>query len=168
MPMLQELPASRQEDGRKALQPEAVQSRSCLRENINRSLCYGNNYEPTNIKIMKFYIRGVMAKVSEPEVLRSGTTVQHCLIQHEFNQEPKFNKYMTFDIFGADRIQQMALREQEEVELALNINVQIGTGGRYFNNIIAFAVERDKHNFHYYENNRQRVAVTPNAVHDDR
>lgn len=112
---------------------------------------------------MRIYFRGVLASVGDVETLKNGTKVQHCLLQHEFNEDPKWNKYIAFEVFGEERIQQLALQPQEEVEVALSVNAQMGTGGRYFNNIIAFGVERNKRNFHYYEAPKQRVAVVPTA-----
>ena len=117
---------------------------------------------------MKIYLRGVILSVSEPEIVgQNGTRIQHCVIQHEFNQEVRYNKYAFFDVIG-DRIEQLALKPQDDVELAIDLNARMGNAGRWFNSLTAFGVERDKKKFHYYENNKQRVAVMPQTNEDSR
>lgn len=112
---------------------------------------------------MIIYLRGTILSVSEPETVGSqGTKIQHVVMQHAWDESGKYNKYAVMDILGEDRIKSMALKPQEEVEMAIDINARMGNEGRYFNSLTAFAVERDKKKFHYYENNRQRVAVMPN------
>lgn len=111
---------------------------------------------------MKIYLRGVILSVSEPEIVgQNQVRIQHCVIQHEFNQEARYNKYAMFDVIG-DRIEQLNLKPQDDVELAIDINARMGNAGRWFNSLTAFGVERDKKKYHYYENNKQRVAVMPN------
>ena len=112
---------------------------------------------------MIVYLRGTILSVSDPETVGSqGTKIQRVVIQHAWNENGKYNKYAMVDILGEDKIKNMALKPQEEVEMAIDINARMGTGGRWFNSITAFAVERNKKKFHFYENNRQRDAVVPN------
>ena len=112
---------------------------------------------------MKIYLRGVILSVGQVELVgQNQVRIQHCVIQHEFAQEPKYNKYAMFDVIG-DRIEQLQLKPQEDVELAIDLNARQGNAGRWFNSLTAYAVERDKRKYHYYENNRQRVAVMPQA-----
>ena len=111
---------------------------------------------------MKIYLKGVILSVGPVELVgQNQVKIQHCVVQHEFNQnEPRYNKYAMFDVIG-DRIEQLNLKPQEDVELSIDLNAKQGNGGRWFNSLTAYAVERDKKKWHFYENNRQRVAVLP-------
>ena len=114
---------------------------------------------------MIVYLRGTVLSVTEPEIIGSqGTKIQHVVVQHSWNDNAKYNKYACVDILGEERIKNMAIKPQEEVELAIDINARMGNAGRWFNSITAFSVERDKKNFHFYENNKQRVAVVPSLT----
>lgn len=115
---------------------------------------------------MRIYLRGVILSVGQIEMVgQNQVSIQHCVIQHEFNQnDAKYNKYATFEVFGADRIKQMDLKPQEEVELAIDLNARMGSAGRWFNSLTAYAVERDKKKWRYYQDNRQRVAVQPTPI----
>ena len=114
---------------------------------------------------MKIYLKGVILSVGQVELVgQNQVRIQHCVIQHEFNQsDPKYNKYAMFDVIG-DRIEKLALKPQEDVELAIDLNARMGSAGRWFNSLTAYAVERDKKKWHYYQDNRQRVAVAPENV----
>jgi len=103
-----------------------------------------------------------MLSVSEPcRIKNTDLIVQNCVMQHEFNQDPKYNKWAVFEILGEDRIKQMALKPQEEVEVSIDLNARRGSAGRWFNTMRAYAVERDKSKWHRYADTRQRVAVMP-------
>ena len=109
-------------------------------------------------------MKGVLLSVSEPETLKSsGMKVQHCVMQHEFNQEKRYNKYVVFDVLG-DNIERMGLRPQEDVEIAMDVNARMASGGRWFNSLTGYGVERDKSKWHHYQDNRQRVAVMPDGT----
>ena len=112
---------------------------------------------------MRIYLRGVILSVGQIEVVgQNQVSIQHCVIQHEFNlNDAKYNKYATFEVFGEERIKQLALKPQEEVELAIDLNARQGSMGHWFNSLTAYGVERDKKKWHYYQDNRQRVAVPP-------
>lgn len=114
---------------------------------------------------MRVYLRGAILSVSAPEKMKnSETLVQHCVIQHEFNQqEPRFNKYVVFEVIGEERIRNLALKPQEEVEVTMDMNARMGNAGRWFNSISVYNVERDKSKFHRYQDMVQRVAVMPGA-----
>ena len=106
-----------------------------------------------------------MLSVSEPcRIKNTDLIVQNCVMQHAFNQDPKYNKWAVFEILGEERIKQMALRPQEEVEVAIDLNTRLGSAGRWFNTMRAYAVERDKSKWHRYADTRQRVAVMPGGL----
>lgn len=109
---------------------------------------------------MVVYYKGVILEVCAPQAFGgNGTMIQKVVMQHAFNAEPKYNKYITFDVIG-DKIDKLAFIPQEEVEVAIDIEARRGKDYKWFNNIRAFSVERDKSKWHRYEGTK-RVAVMP-------
>lgn len=125
---------------------------------------------------MAQYINGVIVSKSAPKLVNQerGTYAVEYLLQHEWNNDnPNFNKYISFTVFGDrdnKRISTLNIQANEELEVALDINarpmIERTTGQpvvdengtpRYINSVTCFGVERDKSKWHRYER-RQRTA----------
>lgn len=125
---------------------------------------------------MADYKNGVIVSKSAPKLVnpeRGTYAVEYCM-QHQWNNEnPNFNKYIAFTVFGDrenKRISSLNIQLNEELEVALDINARpmtdrttgepvVDENGtpRYINSITCFGVERDKSKWHRYER-RQRTA----------
>lgn len=125
---------------------------------------------------MAQYINGVIVSKSAPKLVNQerGTYAVEHLMQHEWNNDnPNFNKYIAFTVFGDrdnKRISTLNIQVNEELEVALDINARpmldratgqpvVDENGtpRYITSITCFGVERDKSKWHRYER-RQRTA----------
>lgn len=125
---------------------------------------------------MAQYINGVIVSKSTPKLVNQerGTYAVEYLMQHEWNNDnPNFNKYIAFTVFGDrdnKRISTLNIQANEEIEVALDINARpmldratgqpvVDENGtpRYITSITCFGVERDKSKWHRYER-RQRTA----------
>ena len=115
---------------------------------------------------MATYINGTIVSATQPTPSKDGSCYfQEVLMQHEWNSNPDFNKYITFSVIstaGNKRISGFHLTPGDEVEVALDINARPSESGRYFNSVTCFNVERDKSKWHRYERPK-RQAVTPAA-----
>lgn len=60
------------------------------------------------------------------------------ILEHEHGQYPRS---IVFDVMGDDKINQMAIRQGEELVIHLNIDTR-EFNGRYFNNVECWKVER--------------------------
>lgn len=125
---------------------------------------------------MAQYINGVIVSKSEPKLTNQerGTYAVEFVMQHEWNNDnPNFNKYIAFTVFGDrtnKRISTLNIQVNEELEVALDINARpmldratgqqvVDENGtpRFINSVTCFGVERDKSKWHRYER-RQRTA----------
>lgn len=110
---------------------------------------------------MVVYVRGVVVAVGAPTRYKEGgVLIQQRVIQHELNTEPKYNRWIAFDVYG-DNIEKLAFRMNEEVEVALDITSKPGSNNRYYNTVRAFGVERNKDMFHKYEKKRVAAPAQP-------
>ena len=79
---------------------------------------------------MAQYINGVIVSKSAPKLVNQerGTYVVEYLMQHEWNNDnPNFNKYIAFTVFGDrdnKRISTLNIQANEELEVALDINAR--------------------------------------------
>lgn len=115
---------------------------------------------------MATYINGTIVSVTQATPSKDGSCYfQEVLMQHEWNNNPDFNKYITFSVISTrenKRISGFNLTPGDEVEVALDINARASESGRYFNSVTCFNVERDKSKWHRYERPK-RQAVDPAA-----
>lgn len=93
---------------------------------------------------MDFVVSGVITQVMQPNQgvsQRSGQPwqSQEFVLTYEQGQYPKS---LCFRVFGAEKLQQFAIRQGEQLTIHLNITCQQSQRGGYFNSIDCWKVER--------------------------
>ncbi len=93
---------------------------------------------------MDFVVSGVITQVMQPQSgvsQRSGQSwkSQEFVLTYEQGQYPKS---LCFRVFGAEKIQQFAIQQGEQLTIHLNITCQQSQRGGYFNSIDCWKVER--------------------------
>lgn len=93
---------------------------------------------------MDFVVSGVITQVLQPNQgvsQRNGQPwqSQEFVLTYEQGQYPKS---LCFRVFGADKLQQFAIQQNETITAHLNITCQQNSSGRYFNSVDCWKVER--------------------------
>ena len=99
-----------------------------------------NKFINNNCKIYNMELQGRVIVVMEP---REGTSARGPWKSQQYVIEThdQYPKKMVFDIFGADRIDQFAIKAGEEIIVSFDVDAH-EYNGRWFNNIRAWNIQR--------------------------